>query len=492
MSETEPLPRGRTAIRGSAVTLAGQLVRFGVQIAALIVLARLLNPQDFGLVAMVTAITGIAFILGDAGLSLAALQARELSPAQRSNLFWLNTAIGVALGLLVFALAEPIAAFYGEPALVPITRAIAVIFPISGLSAQFRAHVTRDLRFSVVARVDVAAQVGALGVAVVAAMAGGGYWAIVAQQVTAASVALLSFAALARWRPSLPSRGSGMRSLVTFGANTMGVQLLNYASVNVPSVLLGFVAGPTVLGFYNRAHALFTMPMSQLAAPITRVVIPVLSTATSQQQKQAFLERGQLIISYSLVGLFVLLAALADPLVVVILGQDWQPAVAILRVLAIGGAFQALAYVYYWAFVSEARTGVQLALMLPSRLAMIGFAFVGVQWGAVGVAWAVTAGLVLIWIVNSTLGMRLIGIDSVPLLAASVRPVLMYVLIAAGVVGGDLLWFTSWDDLPRLAAQLAVAVALGGAAMAVPAWRRDVRSIVSALASAARKQPAEQ
>lgn len=490
MSDDAPLDRGRTAVRGSAVTLVGQLGRFGVQLVALVVLARLLDPHDFGLVAMVTAITGVAFILGDAGLSLAALQAKQLTAAQRSNLFWLNTAIGFALGVLVLALAEPIAAIYSEPVLVPIVRAIALVFPLSGLGAQFRAHVTRDLRFTTVAGVDVAAQALGLAAAILIAILGGAYWAIVAQQLVAASVAMLGFVIAARWWPTRPSRGQGMLSLVSFGANTTGVQLLNYASVNVPSILLGVASTPTVVGYYNRAHTLFTMPMAQLAAPITRVVIPVLATTTSPQQQASFLARGQKFICYSLVGIFILLAVIADPLVVVVLGQDWAPAVPILRVLSIGGAFQALAYVYYWAFVSEARTGVQLALMLPTRLVMIALAVVGVQFGAVGVAWAVTIGLALIWLVNSTIGMRLIGLDSVPLLKASVMPVLLYLTVAAGVFAGDTLWFSQLPDLGRLLAQLGTVVVLGGLAMLVPAWRADIRAIATVLRSALRRRSA--
>lgn len=487
MTTEPPFDRGRIAVRGSAVTLLGQSGRFAVQIVALVVLARLLDPHDFGLVAMVTAITGVAFVLSDAGLSLAALQARELSAAQRSNLFWLNSGIGLVLGIVVFALAQPIASTYDEPTLVPIVHTLALVFPISGMGAQFRAHVTRELRFARVAALDLTAQALGLLSAILLALAGTGYWAIVAQQLVAASVAAISFALAARWRPSAPARDSGMRSLLSFGASTTGVQLLNYASVSVPSILLGIASTPTVVGYYNRAHTLFTLPVAQLAAPITRVVIPVLAKTTSREQHAVFLARGQKVISYSLGGIFILLAALADPLVTVVLGRDWAPAIPILRVLAIGGAFQALAYVYYWAFVSKARTGVQLALMLPTRLLMIALAVVGVQWGAVGVAWAVTIGLALIWIVNSSIGARLIGIDAVPLLKASALPVLLYGTIAVVVTVVDQLWLRSFADLPRLAAQLVVVVALGAASMAVPPWRRDVRSIVATLSRAARK-----
>ena len=480
--------RAGVAIRGSAVTLMGQLARFGVQLVALVALARLLSPQDFGLVAMVTVITGVAFILGDAGLSMAALQSRELTHQQRSNLFWLNLGIGTALGAFVFVLALPIAQFYDEPDLVPITHAIACVFPLSGFGAQFRAHVTRQLRFTVVAGVDAAAQVIGLAAALVVALVGLGYWAIVAQQLVVAFVAVVGFVVSARWWPTRPRKGSDMSGLLGFGVNTTLTQLLNYASVSVPSVLLGAAWGPTVLGYYNRANALFTMPMAQLAAPITRVVIPVLSATSDPLQRAEFLARAQKFISYFLVGIFAALATFADPLVPLVLGDDWRPAVPVLRVLAIGGVFQALAYVYYWAFVSSARVGTQLAVMLPARLAMIGLAFLGVQWGAVGVAGAVTAGLLLIWLVNSTIGMRLIGLDAVPLFVASVRPVVVYILIGAAATGADVLWFASWPDPARLAAMVGSAAALAAMAWAVPGVRRDIRSIGSSLSTALKRR----
>ena len=137
-----------SASRGALVTLAGQAVRVVIQLAGIVVLARLLGPSDYGLVAMVTVIIGVGEVFRDFGLSSAAIQAKILTPAQKDNLFWINGGIGLLLTLLVCALASPIADFYGDPRLQPLSYALSLTFLLNGLSTQFRADLSRHLRFS--------------------------------------------------------------------------------------------------------------------------------------------------------------------------------------------------------------------------------------------------------------------------------------------------------------------------------------------------------
>ncbi|HHW4673437.1 MAG TPA: oligosaccharide flippase family protein, partial [Xylella fastidiosa subsp. pauca] len=147
------------AVGGAVVTMLGQGARVVIQFSIIVLLARLLNPHDYGLMAMVTAIVGVADILRDFGLSSAAIQAKQITNAQRDNLFWINSGIGSALSLVVFVAAQLIADFYREPALVTITQVLAINFLLNGMATQYRANLSREMRFGQLALSDIGAQV---------------------------------------------------------------------------------------------------------------------------------------------------------------------------------------------------------------------------------------------------------------------------------------------------------------------------------------------
>ncbi|MET0863732.1 MAG: oligosaccharide flippase family protein, partial [Nakamurella sp.] len=211
-----------SASRGALVTLGGQAVRVIVQLAGIVILARLLGPSDYGLVAMVTVIVGVGEVFRDFGLSSAAIQAKVLTRQQKDNLFWINVGIGLVLTLLVCALAAPIAHFYDDARLQPLTYALSLTFLLNGLSTQFRADLARHLRFF---RLTLADQVGlavALVAAVLLAANGAGYWALVVQQVGQALVILVMLVCTTGWLPRGMHRGAGMRPFISYGSNVFG------------------------------------------------------------------------------------------------------------------------------------------------------------------------------------------------------------------------------------------------------------------------------
>ena len=179
------------------VVLGGQGVRILVQIASVVVLSRLLTPRDYGLVAMVLAVVAVAEIFRDFGLSTAAIQAKVLTRAQQSNLWWLNAALGLGFGLVAIMAAPLVAALYDEPALTTLTAAMAGMFVLNGMGAQYRADLTRRLLFTRLAAATVLAPLLALGIAAYAAANGAGYWALVVQQLVQAAVGLVAVGAFA-------------------------------------------------------------------------------------------------------------------------------------------------------------------------------------------------------------------------------------------------------------------------------------------------------
>jgi O-antigen/teichoic acid export membrane protein len=472
--------RGAAArtVQASAITLVGQWTRFVIQTASLIVLARILSPRDYGLVAMVTAIIGVASVLGDFGLSLAAVQARHLSRAQKSNLFWMNALLGLVLALATLLLRDPIARFYNRPALSAIVGILAVGFLINGLTTQFEAELTRAMRFRLLAARDVSAAAIAFLVGVGMALAHAGYWALVGQQLALALASLVGSAVLSGWRPGLPRVHEPMSGMVSFGANTMGLQVGAYIASNIDSVFVGRFWGAINLGVYNRAYALFTSPLQQLTAPLTRVVLPTLSRIDDDALFRRYLVRAQLLNSYILVGALAVGASVAQPLIATTLGSKWSGVSPIFQVLALGGVFQALGYMYYWIFLARGLTRVALRYGLIGRAAMVLFLFIGVHFAVIGAAWGASAGSALLWLLYTVFAVPRAGVEVGSINRDTVRA--LAVFGATFVITQAVL--REFPDIGPAPVELIIGIALvaaclGIAALIAPPVRRDMAQI---------------
>ena len=252
LPQAAPPALGRRAARGALITVTAQLVKIGIQVLGLVVLARLLTPNDYGLVAMVATVVGVAEIFRDFGLSAAAIQATNLSKGQRDNLFWINTGAGALLTAVVVVTAPLIAALYGRPELTDLTRVMAIVFVLNGMTTQYRADLNRHLRFSRLVVVEITAPVAALAAAVILAVSGAGYWALAVQQITTAVVLLIGYAISAGWFPGWPDRSAPMKRLLGFGFALAGSSLIGYLGGHVDSLVIGLRFGATPLGLYNR------------------------------------------------------------------------------------------------------------------------------------------------------------------------------------------------------------------------------------------------
>ncbi|NMG46087.1 oligosaccharide flippase family protein [Aromatoleum toluvorans] len=467
----------RLAARGALLTMSGQACKLLLQFGGIVVLARLLAPGDYGLLAMVTAIVGIGEVLRDFGLSSASVQARSVSAAQRSNLFWINSAIGLLLALAVFAAAPAIAAFYGQPALQPIAQALAPTFLLNGLATQFRAQLNRDLRFGRLAAAEVGGQACGLVAGITLALRGHGYWALVAQQLGQAAATLLLLAVTSGWRPGLPSRGAGMGGFLRYGGNLMSTQLVVYLSRNIDTLLIGQRFGADLLGLYNRASQLLMLPLNQINAPATSIALPVLSRLHDDAGRYGrFLLHGQAVMLHVTVAIFAFAGAQAEPLIVLVLGPQWAPAVPIFRILAVGGAFQVAAQASYWVFLSKGLTGSNLRFTLVSRVLLIAGIVFGARWGTLGVATAGAVGVALAWL-GGLVWLRHSGAPVGAMGRNALRVMLAYGLCGLASAAASLRWGGSLVE--RLAVGTAALAAAFVLVVAVwPAFRRSVADIL--------------
>ena len=389
---------GASASRGAVATLLGQLLRLAVQLLGIVILARLLDPADYGLVAMVAVLVGFGEVFRDFGLSAAAVQARTLSRKERDNLFWMNTATGFLLAVLLFALAGLIAAFYGEARLVGLSQLLAFSFLIGGISTQFRADLNRRMKLGQLAAVEVAAQIVGLGVGVLLAVNGAEYWSLAWMQIAQAGSALLLLVVVTRWLPGGIHFDTPMKAFLKFGSGLAGSQVLSYVAKNVDSVIIGSTLGAASLGLYNRAFQLLTLPLNQLQAPSTRVALPTLSRLQDDPARyRTFLLHGQTIMVHLVGFILAFSAAQALPIFAIALGEDWLEAAPLFQILAFAGFFSMANYATYWVFLSKGLTQSNLIFSLITRPILIGIILFGSQWGLYGIAMAYSIGTGLMW-----------------------------------------------------------------------------------------------
>lgn len=378
--------KGRS-VRGGAITVVAQALKFVLHLGSTMVLARLLDPTDFGLLAMVLAITGFVEMFKDAGLTMATIQRKDITQDQVSTLFWINVALSAAMVIVVSALAPLIAAFYSEPRLLHITLALAGLMIFGGLTAQHQALLRRQMRFKASAIIQIISMATGIAVAITMALMGFGYWALVGNIAGMVFANAVLVWILCDWRPGPPKRGTGVGSMLRFGGGLMTFNLFNYFTRNADNVIIGFALGSASLGIYSKAYNLLMLPIRQINAPIASVMLPALSRLQDNpvRYRRAYL---QAISALAMVGMPIVATAfvLADELVLVLLGSGWEAAANVFRWLAPAALLGTVNVAPGWLCVSLGRTGVQVRwAIISSPITVIGF-LIGVQWGVVGVA----------------------------------------------------------------------------------------------------------
>lgn len=378
--------KGRS-VRGGATTLAAQGVRFFLHMTSTVVLARLLTPEDFGLIAMVSAVTGFLMMFSDMGLPLATVQKENIDHAQISTLFWINLAFSFGTALIIVGLAPVIAWFYHETRLIWITIALAGASVMGGLTAQHQALLTRKMHFGILAASQISNMVVGILAAIVSAWYGAGYWALVIKELAGILAGGVVVWVACRWHPSLPVRDSGIRSMLAFGRNMTGFNFLNYFARNADNVLIGRFWGSSQLGLYTKAYGLLMLPINQVTAPIAAVAIPALSRLQNDpEQYRRYYYRAISTIAYITMPTIAMLGALSSEIIRIVLGSQWTGSAAIFKVLAFAALVQPVVNPVGWVYVSLAQTNRQFLWALFAVPVTVASFFVGLRWGAFGVA----------------------------------------------------------------------------------------------------------
>jgi O-antigen/teichoic acid export membrane protein len=384
------------AIRGGVARVCTLGATFIVRIGSVMILGRLLEPRDFGLVAMVTAIIGVFNLLKDFGLSTATVQRSHVTEAQLSALFWVNMLVGAVLALAVFAVSPLIAVFYHEPRLFPMTAVLAVGFVFNAAGVQHGALLQRHLRFTTSAVIDILALVSSSGVGVAMALRGYGYWSLVGMTLTSPLASSLGYWATARWIPGRPQRNAGIRSMLRFGGTFTLNGIIVYIAYNLEKVLLGRYWGAAAVGLYGRAYQLINIPTDSLNSAAGGVAFPALARIQEDpvRLRSYFLKGYSLVLALTL-PITIFCMATADDLIAIVLGPKWNGAAPVFRLLAPTIAILALFNPLGWLMFALGMVERSLKTALVLAPLVICSYLMGLSRGPTGVAFAYSAMMVL-------------------------------------------------------------------------------------------------
>jgi O-antigen/teichoic acid export membrane protein len=388
----QPIASGevsKRAARGGVLLAVVQIGRGLIEAATMIVLARALLPSDFGLIDMVVSATGIIDMLKEFGLSSATIQREKIHHAQVSLLFWTNCAIGLGLTGIIAALAPVLVFVYEQPALLPITLALSFSTFLGAASVQHIAILRRNLRFQLLAAIDLTSAAVGNALAVWSAFRGDGVYALVVRQLAKLATQTVLAFLLCRWRPSAPRRAA-IGDLLRFGGHVSGFQVINYIERNLDNVLVGRFAGAEQLGFYSRAYSLMRIPLDQINA-LSSVVVPTLSRLAPEPAtyRTAYCKLSRCVLLL-FVPLTPVLIYAADWLIPTVLGAQWRGSVPIFQCLAFGLLVKPLLNTTGWLWVTQGRTEELWRWGKLGGLIAVASFVVGLPWGALGVAAAYT------------------------------------------------------------------------------------------------------
>lgn len=442
------------AVRGGLANLLAKGISAIGRIASIIVLARLLDPRDFGLMAMVTSTFSILGIFQDFGLSTATIQRGSISNRELSSLFWINVAVGVFLASVTALASLPASHFYREPRLIALGGAFAITFLLSAAAVQHIALLSRQMRFTTLAVIDSGSLLTGTAAGIGMAWVGFGYWSLLGMMIAELVCRVTAVWLCSGWRPGVPARLSEIRGLLhTGGIVTLNGVVMHLAN-SLDKILLGRAYGPANLGLYSRAQQVIAYPVDIVNSAVGTVLLSALSRVRGDngQLKSFFLKSYSMLISVT-APTAVLCGLLASDIVEVLLGAKWLACVPIFRALAptvlIYGALTPM----YSLLIAcgLVKRSLWMALVL-APIMIVGYT-VGMRWGPVGMAFGLSLSLALwsiphiAWTLHRT-----------PVRLTDVLVTIGRSLLASGVSAGPVVLLLGWDRLQTQSPLLRLAV----------------------------------
>ncbi|MGZ9897679.1 MOP flippase family protein [Shewanella gaetbuli] len=327
----------KKAISGIKWTSLSSVIVALVQIFQVVILARYLSPSDFGLMAIVSVVIGFSALFMDMGVSSAIIHRQDISIKQLSSLYWLNLGAGLFFTMVIFLIAPLISTFYGESSLTNLIRLLSFTFIISAIGNQYRILYQKNLEFNHLAKVEIFSAIVGLLVAIFFSVKGFGVYSLVYATLSKLVLenSLFLVFGLKKHKPTWYYNYSEIKSMIGFGMFQMGERSMNYFNSQFDTILIGKLLGPESLGIYTIAKTLVMKPAQIINPVITRVTFPVMARVQNDDKHLRNIYLKTINYLCSINGpIYIAIAILAEPIVLLFFGIKWLAAVSIVQILS--------------------------------------------------------------------------------------------------------------------------------------------------------------
>ena len=418
-----------------------QLVSFIVSI----VLARILAPEDYGTIALVTVFTAILQVFVDSGLGTALIQKKDVDEIDFSSVFYFNFAVCLILYLGMFAAAPFIADFYGDVTLVPVIRILSLTIVISGVKGIQQAYVSRNMLFKRFFFSTIGGTIFSAVLGIAMAYAGFGIWALVAQQLSNTFIDTLILWITVRWRPTKSFSWTRLKNLLSFGWKLLVSSLLDTAYNNLRNLIIGKMYSSSDLAFYNQGDKFPKVIVTNINASIDSVLLPTMSSVQDDKERVKQLTRRAIKTStYVMAPLMMGLAFCAEPIVSLVLTDKWLPCVPFLRIFCITYMFWPVHTANLNAINAMGRSDWFLRLEITKKIMGMTILLSTMWFGVMAMAYSLLLSSVLSQIINSWPNRKLLGYGYLE----QVRDFAPGILLA--VVMGICVYFIGFLHLPTI------------------------------------------
>ena len=340
MSNKDHLKKTKAGVFWSFLNQGGNQI---LNLLITFILARLVSPEEFGVIGMITVFTGFAIRFVDFGFSAALIHKKEIDKKDINTVFTLNTGIGIILSLLFFIIAPLIADFYDKPILTILTKSFSIIFLVTGLSGVNRALLTKSLNFKLNTIISVISLIVSSLIAIFMAFSGYGVWAILFKILSQEIINTILYFLLFPVNQKLEFSKKSFDSMFVMGRNVAGDSTINYWSRNADNLLIGRMIGSEALGLYSKAYSIMLLPLNNISRVISKVMFPSFSLIQEdkKQIRNLYLKTTRLI-AFITFPMMAGLSILSESFVLATFGKDWIEMAPLISILSVLGAFQSI------------------------------------------------------------------------------------------------------------------------------------------------------
>lgn len=417
------------AAKGVIWTTVQKFAGMGISFISGIILARLLMPEDYGAIGMLSIFMVVAQQFMDGGFGTALIQKKNPTQEDYSTVFWWNLGLSIILYAILFFCAPPISRFYDMPILSPVLRFQALILIISALNMVQSNRLVKQFRFKEIAIVSLGTSVVSLAVTIVLAYKGYGVWSLVVQNILMAFIPMVAYLIIVRWHPSFTFSKESFKGLFSFGVFVFLSHIINKICNNIQGLLIGKIYNAGTMGYYSKARSAELLASRSIEESLTRVTFPLYAEYQDNKPELAnLIKKLTTSVAYITFPLMLLLLLLARPIFLLLYSERWLPCVPYFQILCLGGLAICMQSINLQAISAIGKSKIMFRWTLIKRsiglVLMIGALWL---WGIYGLLWASVITSWLMYLINAALVSKHIGykfikqmMDLLPIMAMAV------------------------------------------------------------------------